>query len=64
MLYLVLERDLKKLILARKRVLSREELSKGSTAIYLIIAVARSRVVNLKSKFEKPGFPVAQLIRS
>jgi hypothetical protein len=64
MFYLVLERDLKKISLARKHVLSGEELFQASIAIYCINFVAMDRIEDLRSEFEKPGFPVTKLIRS
>jgi hypothetical protein len=62
MFYLVLERDLKKISLARKHVLSGEELSEALSAMYYIDFVAMDRVEDLRGEFEKPGLPVAQLI--
>jgi hypothetical protein len=57
-----LERDLKKLSLARKHVLSREELSEALNAMYCVDIVAMDRIEDLRSAFEKPDFPVAKLM--
>jgi hypothetical protein len=59
-----LERDLKKISLARKHVLSGEELSEASSAMYCVDFVAMDRIEDLRGEFEKPDFPVAKLIRS
>src|SRR5882762_1026640 len=63
MFYLVLRRGLEKLSLARKHVLSENELPEASTTIDRIINVAMDRLTNLRSEPEKPGFPTLELTR-
>ena len=51
MLYLVLKRDLERISLARKHVLSADELDNASSTIRLITDGARYRISSLRSKF-------------
>ena len=54
MLYLVLKRDLEKISLARKHVLSDRELPEARRTIWLIVSVAVDRIESLKSRSESP----------
>lgn len=63
MLYLVLKRDLEKLSLARKHVLSDNELLEASVAIEWIISVTINRLTDLNGGSEEPDFPTSRLTR-
>ena len=52
MLYLALKRDLEKISLARRLVLSVDELIDGIKTINYIIVVVRDRITNLRSRSE------------
>ena len=57
MLYLALKRDLEKLSVARKHVLSVGELNDALKTIHYITGAARDRIVNLRSKFQNRVVP-------
>ena len=52
MLYLALKRDLEKISLARRLVLSVDELIDGIKTINYIIVAVRDRITNLRSRSE------------
>lgn len=52
MFYLVLKRDLEKISLARKHVLSDRELSDARRTVWSIVSVALDRIESLRSGFK------------
>ena len=56
MLYLALKRDLERISLARKHVLSVDELSDASETIDYIADAVQDRIINLRSKSKNRAF--------